>query len=204
MITSHAPISQLVAKHIKALIFDLDGTLADTMPLHWKVWQEALGEAGPLFTESMFYETAGMPAERLVEFLTDRLQVEIPVGVAAAKEIAFAQALNSVTPVQAVYDLAMEFRDKLPMAVATGGTRENCDRTLRLLGGTDWFGATVTADDVTKGKPDPEVFLKAADALGVEPTECLVFEDGDLGIEAARAAGMEVVDVRPYYQRSAE
>ncbi len=112
---------------------------------------------------------------------------------------AFERALDSVEPVQAVYDLANQYRGKLPLAIATGGTRANCDRTLKLLGVVDWFQATVTADDVSRGKPDPEVFVKAATGLGIEPQYCIVLEDGDMGLEAARAAGMEAIDVRPYY-----
>ena len=95
--------------------------------------------------------------------------------------------------------IARREKGKRKLAVASGGWKRVVKESLTLVGVEDLFDAIVGADDVEKGKPEPDVFLKAAEKIGVLPGNCLVYEDGDLGIEAAKRAGMEVIDVRPWY-----
>lgn len=174
-------------------IFDCDGTVADTMPAHYEAWCEALEPYGIPFPEALFYDLGGTKTCRIVEILAERHGVEIPVlETVALKERAFEEKLHRIKPVEPVVALVKEYYGKAPLAVASGGIRSLVTRTLEQLGLLGYFQAVVTADDVTHGKPHPEPFLLAAERLGVPPERCLVFEDGKVGIEAARAAGMAV------------
>jgi beta-phosphoglucomutase family hydrolase len=183
----------------RGLVFDCDGTIADTMPLHYRAWVAVLREHGGDFPEAMFYEMAGMPTPRIVEVLNERHGYGLdPEAVARDKEALFLGYLPEVAPIEPVVALVHHYHGRLPMAVATGGTRSICRKTLRALGLDDKFAALVTADDVEHGKPAPDIFLEAARRLGVAPGECVAFEDADLGLQAARAAGMTAVDIRPW------
>jgi len=180
-----------------ALIFDCDGTLADTMPLHYKAWRATLDPLGLSFPTSEFYRLAGMPTAAIVAQLAEEQGVEVDVQrVCAERDERFDSMVLEVRPVAPVVAIAREHRGRLPMAVASGSTRTTVLRTLDTLGIRDWFGAIVTAEDTERHKPEPDVFLEAARRLGVEAAGCRVFEDGDLGLEAARRAGMEGVDIR--------
>lgn len=180
-----------------ALIFDLDGTLADTMPVHFVVWQQVLATHGLDFPEARFYRCGGMPTWRIVEMLAQEQGKTVDVdAVVKAKYDGFFEYVDGVKPIDAVFALAVEHHGKLPMAVATGGKRAAAERSLAAIGGTHLFSAMVTADDVAHHKPHPETFLRAAELLGVDPTRCRAYEDADPGIESARSAGMDVVDVR--------
>jgi len=184
-----------------ALIFDCDGTLADTMPLHFRAWQEVLAGVGIAFGEERFYQLGGMPTGKIIRLLSD--ETGVPVAdvdaVTHAKEAAFLDLLHHVTPLDAVVRIAGDYRGKLPMAVASGGYRVVIARTLDALDLTSWFDAMVCAEDTVQHKPEPDVFLEAARRLNVaDPTRCVVFEDTDIGLEAARRAGMIGVDVRDW------
>ncbi|MBX7246401.1 MAG: beta-phosphoglucomutase family hydrolase [Candidatus Sumerlaeaceae bacterium] len=188
----------LVPSHVKGLIFDCDGTVADTMPLHYRAWVAVLNEHNADFPEAMFYEMAGMPTRTIIELLNQRHGYNINyVEAAGRKEEVFLNSLHEVLPIEPIATVVREYAGKLPMAVATGGTRAICEKTLHFLGLKEHFDAIVTADDVKHGKPAPDIFLEAARRINVEPVHCLAFEDADLGLESARAAGMEVVDIRP-------
>ena len=122
----------------------------------------------------------------------------MPVREAAErKETLYLEMIPRVKPIEPVVRLVEKYAGKLPMAVATGGTRALSSRTLTALGLIRHFSALVTADDVEHGKPAPDIFLEAARRLGVPAGECCAFEDAELGLQAARAAGMMVVDIRP-------
>jgi len=182
---------------IRGLVFDCDGTIADTMPLHYQAWCETLREHGRELPEAMFYEMAGIPTPRIVQLLNERHGWTLPVEqTSRRKEELFLKLLPQVMPIEPVVQVIQHFAGRLPMAVATGGTRAVCRQTLSFMGLIDHFQAIVTADDVPQGKPAPDIFLEAARRLGVPPTSCAAFEDGDLGLQAARAAGMLVFDVR--------
>jgi beta-phosphoglucomutase-like phosphatase (HAD superfamily) len=186
-----------------ALIFDCDGTLADTMPVHFRAWQQILGSVGIRFGEERFYQLGGIPTAKIIRILSAEtgvpltdIQVE---GLTVAKEEHFLELLDHVTPIQPVIAVAERYRGVLPLAVASGGYRDVISRTVAFIGVTDWFTAMVCAEDTPRHKPEPDVFLEAARRLNVpDPARCVVFEDTDIGLEAARRAGMAGVDVRAW------
>jgi HAD superfamily hydrolase (TIGR01509 family) len=189
-----------IPPHIQGLIFDCDGTIADTMPLHYRAWKQALGEYGHDFPEALFYEMAGIPTPVIMQILNERHGYHLPVEEASErKELLFVESIPQILPVEPVVQLVRQNAGRLPMAVATGGTRAICMKTLTALGLADAFLSIVTADDVAHGKPAPDIFLEAARRIKAEPAHCMAFEDGEPGFRAAGAAGMVVVDVRPWY-----
>ena len=192
-----------IPPHVRGLVFDCDGTIADTMPLHYRAWVQALREHEAEFPEAMFYEMAGIPTVRIIEILNERHGYDIPVQEAADhKESLYVALVDQVEPIEPVVQLVRAYAGRLPMAVATGGTRAICSKTLKSLHLLEHFRAIVTADDVARGKPAPDIFLEAAHRLGVAPEQCYAFEDADLGLQAARAAGMVAIDIRPMRQPS--
>jgi beta-phosphoglucomutase family hydrolase len=193
-----------IPPHVRGLVFDCDGTIADTMPLHYRAWVQALSEHRADFPEAMFYEMAGIPTVRIIEILNERHGYNIPVQQAADhKESLYVSLVDQVEPIEPVVQLVKAYAGRLPMAVATGATRAICSKTLNSLHLLEHFRAIVTADDVANGKPAPDIFIEAARRLDVSPTECYAFEDADLGLQAARAAGMVAIDIRPLRFRKA-
>lgn len=185
-------------KGYAALIFDLDGTLVNSMPAHFDSWCLALEEHGApgIFPEDVFYAMGGRPTRDIVAILNGEQGLNLdPDAVSYAKRKNFLKVLGQVTENEVVCDFARQNRGHVPMAVASGGTRHVVEITLKTLGLSDLFDEVITADDVTNGKPAPDIFLEAAKRLGVEPSRCVVFEDGEPGILAAQLAGMEVVTV---------
>ena len=186
-----------IPPHIRGLVFDCDGTIADTMPAHYKAWVEALGEFGVEFPEALFYEFGGIPTPRIVELLNERHGHSMPpMETAVYKESLFERYIPQVMPIEPIVDVIRAYDGKLPMAVATGGMRHICHKTLDVLKLREKFAAIVTAEDVQHGKPAPDIYLEAARRLGVDPKLCMAFEDATPGVQAAEAAGMTVVDVR--------
>lgn len=187
-------------KEYKAFIFDLDGTLADTMPVHYEACQIVCNEKGFDFPEDYFYQEAGKPTlevfRNLVKML-DRKEDGNELG--QAKEQKFLELIPTVKPLDLVADLAKSHKGKIPMAIGSGGQRHSVDLTLKVIGFDGFFDSVVSCDDVEKHKPNPDTFLKAAQEMGVNPEDCVVFEDGDPGINAAKAAGMQWIDVREYF-----
>ncbi len=180
-----------------ALIFDCDGTLADTMPAHYVSWLETLKPYGVAFPEDRFWALGGWTAEAIVTRLAGEQGIDLdPARVALEKDLSYEKHLAGVQPIPEVVGVALAHRGRLPMAVATGGTRVFCEKILRQIGVEDWFDAVVCAEDVPTCKPEPEIFLEAARRIGAEPARCVVYEDTDPGVEAARRAGMKWVDVR--------
>jgi beta-phosphoglucomutase family hydrolase len=186
--------------HFKAFIFDLDGTLADTMPIHYKACRMVCNKYGFEFPEDYFYQEAGKPTLEVFKSLIDKLEIK---GVDSQelgreKEQAFLELIKWVKPLPVVAEVARLYKDKIPMAIGSGGQRKTVDLTLDVIGFNGFFDSVVTCDDVEKYKPDPETFLKAASEMGVDPRDCVVFEDGEPGINAALKAEMMVVDIRNY------
>lgn len=182
------------AGDFRAFIFDCDGTLADTMPLHYRAWVEEIQARGGKFPEDLFYSLGGVPAPGVVEFLNHRYRLSMPVEeTAATKEKRFEALLPQVKAIQPVVDFALEKSGRYPLAVASGGYKEVVLRTLDTLGIRQHFQAVVSYEDVTHPKPAPDTYLEAARQLGVPPEQCLVFEDTPLGVQAATAAGMRCV-----------
>lgn len=181
-------------------IFDNDGTIVDTMPVHYRAFQVATKEHGLIFTEEEFYARAGATG---IEIITDLNKAQgksaVVEEVLASKRRHLLKEIHAVKPISAVIPLIEHARKcGIPVAVASGGIRRNVVASLKAVGFDPEkdFDAVVTADDVTKGKPHPETFLLAAQRIGVDPKKCVGFEDGDLGIEALHAAEMASVDVR--------
>ena len=180
-----------------ALIFDCDGTLADTMPTHYQAWLEILRPYDVPFPEARFYSMGGMPTGKILELLFAEVGKVPDVDVLTRqKEAAFIAKSSQIRPIEKVVAIARRARGQTPMAVASGGHRHMVELTLRRIGVLDWFPIIVAAEDTVRHKPEPDVFLEAARRLGVPPASCTVYEDTDLGIEAARRAGMKWVDVR--------
>lgn len=183
--------------HVRGLIFDCDGTLVDSMPLHRLLWHEGLKRHGVTLAEGFVDNHAGKPTEEIVEIVNREYGVTIdPVAFAQEKERGFLDRVGQLNPVEAVVATARKHLGKLPMAVVSGSMREGVDGGLHAIGAIEWFPIVLTADDPIAPKPAPDLFLEAARLLGLAPEDCHVFEDGDSGIHGALAAGMTVTDVR--------
>ncbi len=179
----------------EALLFDLDGTLAHSMPLHNEAWIECLREFGYLITHSILQEYAGVPTLRTVEIFNLRYAWKLDPGlVAERKESLFLQKLSLIQPIHPVVQIAKS-NSNHKLAIVSGGTRNLVAQILQSIRLDQHFPIRVCAEDVANGKPSPDPFLKAAALLGIAPEKCLVFEDGEAGIQAAKAAGMDVVRV---------
>jgi beta-phosphoglucomutase-like phosphatase (HAD superfamily) len=180
-----------------ALIFDCDGTLADTMPIHFLAWQEALNPTGLVFSEDQFYGLGGMPTDKIIDLLSNEQSVKVSVDdVCEQKEQAYIRLIEQVEPIEPVVAIAREHFGKLPMGVGSGGYRDVVKSTLDIIGVRDLFQCVVGAEDTERHKPEPDVYLHVADLLQVQPEKCRVYEDTDLGIESAVRAGMSYFDVR--------
>lgn len=182
---------------IKGLIFDCDGTLADTMPLHWRAWNLITERHRLHFPEERFYAMGGVPSRDILKLLRDEQGVNIdPIAVAKEKEHEYLRIMNECAPIHEVVEIAQAHFGNIPMAVASGGLQHIIVGVLEHLGIRHLFNAVVTSEMVQNQKPAPDIFLEAARRIGVEPRFCRGYEDTDLGMQAIRAAGMEAVDVR--------
>ncbi len=187
-------------KQYEGYIFDCDGTLADTMPLHFQAWCVALRDAGASFdfTWQIFTSRAGMSIEATVEELARQFSCKLdPVVVAENHRKAFQRLAQKVSPVPGVLDFARRVASLAEVSVASGSKRESVLSTLTSIEAADLFSIVVTPELVPNGKPHPDLFLLAAEHMGVSPEKCLVIEDGEFGFEAARRAGMDYVVVEP-------
>jgi beta-phosphoglucomutase-like phosphatase (HAD superfamily) len=190
----------------RAFIFDLDGTLADTMPSHFAAWTRIAARHGLTFPEARFYALGGVPTAKIAAMLIAETRLDLdPLVVSHEKEEAYFDGLTTgagVVAIEPVLALARRHRSEGPLAVASGGVRRIVMRTLEALGIADWFAAVVAAEDTIRHKPEPDVFLEAARRVHAVPATCTVYEDTDIGLEAARRAGMIGVDVRPLIKPS--
>lgn len=179
-------------------IFDLDGTLVDTMPLHYRAWNRAMQQAGlkKELDEDLFYSLGGVPTRRVAKILADHYGLLIDVEkVFHQKEALFLELQSEMRLIEAVVAFARKAAGHTPLSVASGGPRDIVRHTLELMGLAGLFPVVVTPEDVAHGKPAPDMFLLAAKKMGVAPEKCLVFEDAEPGIKAAEAAGMKWVRV---------
>ncbi len=186
--------------HIRGLIFDCDGTLVDTMPMHYRAWQTALSEAGIPLAEDEFYRLAGMPTLQIAQALAS--EHNSPVSgehITHRKEEAYIESIPEIALIPAVVGIARRENGRRRLSVASGGIHRIVDQQLQAAGLMELFPIVICADDVKYGKPAPDSFVAAALRMGLTPEECIVYEDGELGFQAAAAAGMSCVDVRPWY-----
>jgi beta-phosphoglucomutase-like phosphatase (HAD superfamily) len=185
----------------QGLVFDCDGTLADTMPLHWRAWQVVAKRYQLHFPEERFYALGGVPSRDILKMLGEEQGRQLdPLIAAKEKEAEYIPYIRQVQPVAAVVEIARQNYGKIPMAVASGGLQPHIIEVLEHLGIRHLFNAVVTSEDVTRQKPAPDIFLEAARRIGVPPQFCRAYEDTDLGLQAIRSAGMDAVDVRSLRQ----
>ncbi len=182
----------------KGFIFDCDGTLVDSMPLHYIAWVESLRQHdAPFdFTEEVFYSLAGVREQDTVILLNEQYGSSIdPDSVAEVKSKLFHQSIPQVQPIVPVADFARSVHGRFPVSVASGSEEDIVRGCLTATGLIDLFDIIITPRLVAKGKPAPDMFLLAAERMGLSPADCLVLEDGNSGLKAAEAAGMQAVFV---------
>src|SRR3569833_618320 len=178
----------------RAYLFDCDGTIADSMPLHYKAWKKALAEYGCTYDEDMFYAWGGKPVRKIIADLNELHGLEMPVDVLAEnKERLYHAQLPELQGIPEVGEHIEAQHGRIPFAVVSGSRRQSVIGSLTALGLLNRFDVLVCAEDYKHGKPAPDAFLLGAQKLGVAPEHCLVFEDTELGIQAATAAGMKSV-----------
>jgi HAD superfamily hydrolase (TIGR01509 family) len=188
--------------NFSAYLFDCDGTIVDSMPLHYIAWSQALGEWNCPFPQDQFYQMGGMPIVEIIETLAQEHGIAMPaLKVAERKEALYYEHLPKLNVVPEVLEHIEAQHGRIPFAVVSGSTRESVEASLQATGLSSKFETLVCAGDYAKSKPDPEPFLMAAERLGVAPELCLVFEDTQMGIDAAEAAGMAWVRVPPPWER---
>jgi HAD superfamily hydrolase (TIGR01509 family) len=187
---------------IKGLIFDLDGTLADTMPYHFLGWKTACQKFGADIDTAFLRKHTGSPGWIIAGEIIKACKLN---GSVTVEEIMneklreFYRQQHNVKPIAPVVDIVKKYHGRLPMAIGTGGHREAVERTLNVTDLRKYFDIIITANDVENFKPHPETFLKCAGLMNISPEYIEVFEDAELGIEAAIEAGMLVTDVRSWY-----
>lgn len=186
----------------RAYLFDCDGTIADSMPLHYNAWKAVLAEWNCVFDEELFYSWGGKPVRKIIADLNKIHGLEMPIGdVAARKEGLYLEQTPQLKAIPEVLEYIEVEHGRIPFAVVSGSTRDSVVGSLSALGLLDKFDTIVAAEDYKRSKPAPDGYLLAAERLGVAPADCLVFEDTEMGIEAATAAGMASVKVPTALER---
>lgn len=179
-----------------AVIFDCDGTLADSMPLHYESWRVAVEARGAEFPEALFYAWGGKTGHDIIADLNAHAGLQLDIAdTVAAKQAYYLEHADRVPKIEAVCEIAEHLRGRIKIAVASGGRRKLVRRTLTAIGAIDWFDTIVCAGDYERSKPAPDAYLEAARRLGVAPERCVVFEDSETGFTAVEAAGMHLVRV---------
>jgi beta-phosphoglucomutase family hydrolase len=195
------PMADWRLQDYTAILFDCDGTLADTMPAHYRAWLHVTNHHGIRFDEDYFYALGGQPTRDILATLASEASIEIDLDQASEmKEQAFLEQVAHVKAIDPVIAAVRRAHGHVPVAVVTGGYRDVCEKILCQIGVREYFDVIVASEDTSRHKPDPDPFLEAARRLGVQPEGCLVWEDSDLGVESARRAGMQWIDVRSFHQ----
>lgn len=190
-----------IPKKAKALIFDLDGTVANTMQNHLTSWQEAVSPYGIDFKADLFLSLTGKPRTATILKLNEQFGTNMdPIAVGKVKGASFNTLVELTKEISVVADVVRKYHTILPMSIGTGSTRNGARKTLEVIEMSHYFDFVITSNDISNPKPHPETFLKCAELMKIHPHDCIVFEDGILGIEAAKEAGMMVVDVNDYYK----
>ena len=187
---------------IKGLIFDLDGTLADTMPYHFEGWRKACRKYGADIKSGFLRKHTGSPGWIIADEIIKECNLNGSVTIDQIideKLQEFFKIQHKAKQIEPVVEIVKKYHGKLPMAIGTGGHRDAVERTLTITDLRKYFEIIITANDVENFKPHPETFLKCAELMKVDPAYIEVFEDGEQGLEAARRAGMIATDVRTWY-----
>lgn len=181
----------------EGLIFDCDGTLVDTMPIHFKAWNITTKKYGLIFPEDRFYALGGVSPFEVLRILSSEQGIKINFeAVTREKESLYMQLISETKEIPEVMEIVRANYGKKPMAVASGGTSETVVGILNHCSIQQYFDIIVTSEDVENPKPAPDTFLEAARRMNVAPEKCQAYEDADMGIKAIIAAGMEAVDIR--------
>ncbi|MFM7425861.1 MAG: HAD family hydrolase [Elainella sp.] len=181
----------------KALIFDCDGTLADTPPVHYQTWTTSLQAVGAEIAQDWYYQYCGTSAEEMLQLLKQHFRYEFDSRpVITARQAHYRTLIHTIQEIEAVAEIVRSHSGRVPMAVASGGERVVLEATLETIKLREFFDVIVSIDDVAQGKPAPDIFLLAAQRLQVSPQDCIVYEDSEGGLEAARRTGMRWIDVR--------
>ena len=181
----------------EGLIFDCDGTVVDTMPIHYAAWCSTTAKHGLVFPEDRFYALGGVSPFEVLRMLSEEQGIKIDAeAVTFQKEAKYMELIGDAGEIPEVMQIVRESHGKLPMAIASGGTHETVEGILQHCGIRHYFDAIVTSQDIVNPKPAPDTFLEAARRINVAPEKCRAYEDADMGIKAILAAGMEAVDVR--------
>ena len=195
------PVPPEISPDVQALIFDCDGTLADTFAAHFRAFREALLPYSVEFTAAFYAARLGLSRTQLLAALSLETGAAIDdADVALRSPALFVAHAHVIRPIAFTNDLVRAHKGARKLAVASSAQRPMVEASLKAIGLAGAFDTVVTIEDVTAGKPAPDLFLKAAANLGVAPAVCHVFEDSDEGLEAARRAGMAATDIRPFYR----
>ena len=190
-----------ISKNVKGLIFDLDGTVANTMQNHFLSWRKAVLPYGIDFNAELFKSLTGKPRAATILKLNELFGTNMdPLKVGNVKAEHFKKMVNETKEISIVADVVRKYHNILPMSIGTGSTKNGAKKTLEVIKMSHYFDIVITADDIQNPKPHPETFLTCADLMGISPKDCVVFEDGILGMQAAEEAGMMVVDVNDYFK----
>ncbi len=191
-----------IPESVQALLFDCDGTLIDSMPLHLQAWEQVIKAVGGKYDYDFFFSRKGMRETDIVRLYNQHYGTSFdPEKIVAHKHEFVLSHLDTLKPINFVVDIVFRYRSILPMAVVSGGRRDIVQKELELIGILDAFDVVITGDDPLKPKPEPDMFIEAAKKLGVVPQYCLVFEDGDYGLEAAKKAAMMAIDIRLFVEQ---
>ncbi|HUV69154.1 MAG TPA: HAD family phosphatase [Terracidiphilus sp.] len=194
---------KLPAGQFRAYLFDCDGTIVDSMPLHYIAWKKALGEWGCTFDEELFYAWGGKPAMEIIATLNQMQGLNMPVeALAEHKENLYFELLPQLQTIPEVLEIINAEHGRIPFAVVSGGRRNSVVSSLTAVGLLNKFHTIVGAEDYKNAKPAPDPFLLAAARLGIDPQHCLAFEDTEMGIQSTVAAGMASVKVPSPMERA--
>ena len=185
---------------VKGLIFDLDGTIIDSMPLHHRAYNASLEPYGVHYPLDVFHSRGGIPTSDTLRMIETEHQItnfDLPLALETKRKFVDAH-LSELTLIQPVWEVIKAFHSKLPMAIGTGSNRQTVNEMFALFPFGEYFTHVVTATDVENFKPHPETFLKGAELIGIDPSDCVVFEDGKPGMVAAESAGMQVIDITKF------
>jgi beta-phosphoglucomutase-like phosphatase (HAD superfamily) len=184
---------------IQGLIFDCDGTLVDSMPLHMRAWEAAFKKNNSYYNEDFLYSLKGMNELEIIALYNKEFKINLdPHLMVNTKHVFFMEHINDVKPIELIVDIAKSYFGKLPLAVVSGSVAKIVKSELKVLEILNLFEVILTADDPYKPKPDPDIFYAAASKINLYPEYCIVFEDGDAGLKAAEKAGIRTIDIRKY------